>query len=109
MTVPAPLTEAEKAAAEVLAARHNAFSTTGRLAVSAFEDEARAVVAAVRPLIEAEALREEATYLSDHRRDDDGPFDLWRMYEAGGPEWLASRAAARQSLSRPTSEETPNR
>jgi len=57
------------------------------------EELARAVVAAVRPIIARETLCEEAAYLRDHRRDDNGAFDLWKMYEAGGPEWLASRAA----------------
>jgi len=50
------LTEAERAAAEALAAHHNAHSTTDRLGVGAFEAEARAVVASVAPIIKRETL-----------------------------------------------------
>jgi hypothetical protein len=57
------LTEAERAAAEALAAYHNAHSTTAHLGVGAFTAEARAVVAAVRPIIEAGMLREFAETL----------------------------------------------
>jgi len=110
--VTVPLTDAEKAAAEVL---FHLSETSGEWhaphwTVDDFADEARAVVAAVQPLIAEETLRETADYLYEHRRDgDDGAFNFWQMYEAGGPEWLSSRAtAARQSLSRPTSEETPD-
>jgi ATP-dependent helicase YprA (DUF1998 family) len=51
------LTEAERVVAEALAAHHNAHSTTNRLGVGAFEAEARAVVAAVQPIIESETSR----------------------------------------------------
>lgn len=57
------LTEAEQAVAQALAAHHNAHSTTDRLGVGAFAAEARAVLAAVRPIIEAGALREFAETL----------------------------------------------
>lgn len=105
---PRGLTDAEKAVEAVLYKLRWAKSATeddGCGCGGGFRDsaEARAVVAAVRPLIASEVLREEARYLYDHRRDDDAAYDLWRMYEAGGPEWLASRANA--ALSRPTAEE----
>jgi hypothetical protein len=54
------LTEAERAAAEALTAHHNAHSITDRLGVGAFTSEARAVVAAIAPIIEAEALNRHA-------------------------------------------------
>jgi hypothetical protein len=73
---------------------------------AAHKHQADAILAVLRPLIAEEALRETAKYLHEHRRDGDGAYDLWQMYEAGGPEWLSSRAAAaRHPLSRPTSEE----
>lgn len=98
-----PLTEAEQAAAAALAFDLDIPADIG---VEGFRKAARAVVAAVRPLIAEEALRQTADYLYEHRRDSDGAYDLWRMYEAGGPEWLSSRAiAARQSTARPTSKE----
>lgn len=50
------LSAAEQAAAEALAERHNAHSDTDRLSTAAFAGEARAVVEAVRPIIEADAL-----------------------------------------------------
>jgi len=70
---------------------------------AAHKHQADATLTVLRPLIAAEVLRGESKYLYDHRRDDNTAYDLWRMYEAGGPEWLASRADA--ALSRPTSEE----
>ncbi|MEU5874198.1 hypothetical protein AB0A73_21910 [Glycomyces sp. NPDC047369] len=57
--------DAEQAAAEALAARPNAYSTTSRLATAAFEGESRAVVAAVRPIIAAEELFDAARALTD--------------------------------------------
>jgi hypothetical protein len=51
-----PLTEAEQAAAVVLAARHNASDATHSYSSAAFHGDARAVVAAVRSSIEADAL-----------------------------------------------------
>lgn len=56
MTSPAPLTESERAAAEALAARHNASDATHSYSSAAFHGDARAVVAAVRPLLAAQAL-----------------------------------------------------
>jgi len=84
------LTEAERAAADVLLYEEGSEWAEG---TERHEELARAVVAAVRPIIARETLCEEAAYLRDHRRDDNGAFDLWKMYEAGGPEWLAGRAA----------------
>lgn len=102
------LTPVELAAATAMADRQNRAELAAGYGAAAapgdFADEARAVVSAVRSQIAAEALREAAKYLYDHRRDNDGAFDLWRMYEAGGPEWLSSRANA---LSLPASKETP--
>lgn len=59
-TDPTDLTPAEQAAADVLAARHNAADATYSYSAAAFHDRARAVVAAVRGPIAAEALREVA-------------------------------------------------
>jgi len=64
------------------------------IGVDGFKNLARIAVEAARPLLAAEALKDAADYLYEHRRDGDGSFDFWRMYEAGGPEWLASRAQA---------------
>ncbi|MFG3340563.1 hypothetical protein [Glycomyces sp. NPDC048151] len=101
------LTPAEHAAAEALARDFNINHGDGiqRLRPDDFESEARAVVAAARPLIAEEALREASAYLLEHRRDNDGAYDFWRMYEAGGPEWLVSRAVA----ARPSTSEETNR
>jgi hypothetical protein len=91
--VTAPLTEAEKAAAEVLAGHHNASDAAYSYSSAAFAVEARAVVAAVRPELLAEfyAAMAEAT-----RKNG--------SVTAEGFDALA--LLARQSLSRPTSEET---
>lgn len=103
---PAPLTPAEQAVADALRANPFGCHMNGEVCDECAESF-RAVVAAVRPLIAEETLRQTAKYLFDHRRDDPTAFDLWQMYEAGGPEWLSSRASsARQSLSLPASKET---
>lgn len=57
------LTPAEQAAADVLAARHNAADATYSYSAAAFHGRARAVVAAVRPLIEADAFDQLATHI----------------------------------------------
>jgi hypothetical protein len=81
------LTEAERAAEQVLT--DNIPHIVGLVG----DAIARQIVAAVRPVIARETLCEEAAYMREHRRDDNGAFDMWKMYEAGGPEWLANRAA----------------
>lgn len=94
MTSPAPLTEAEKAAAEALALWHNAHSSTSRLATAAFEGEARTVVAAVKPLI-AQELAESAEV-------------IYRFAESRPITSAEARAifdGIAAALSRPTSEE----
>lgn len=85
------LTAAERAAAEVLAERHNARSDTEHLAVAAFAGEARAVVEAVRGIIEAETLRAESDALESGL-----PEESPTMLVVPAHLWLRDRAAARQ-------------
>jgi len=101
-----PLTEVEQAAARVLAERHNASSTTSRLSVAAFEGEARAVVAAVRPILEADTLDR----FADHLRALVATESFCDEAADSGMKLAASVAedeadTFRQSLPRPTSEE----
>jgi len=107
----APLSPAEAAAAEAL---HHHFTENDSLGIQSinpddFADEARAVVAAVRGLIEADVLDVSAEDLEQMAEQ------IRRTHTAAQPnrpglevaaEVLRGRAAAfRQSLSRPTSEE----
>lgn len=92
------LTPAEQAAAEALADWHSAASCV--CCPLDFAREARAVVAAVRPLIEAEARDAVAA-----------EFDRLAQAFTDRQSWSAARAAkyganVTRSLSRPTSEET---
>lgn len=110
---PAPLTEAEKAAAEALALWHNAHSSTSRLAVAAFEGEARAVVAAVQPIVAAEALQK-AEFIID-RQADAKHHNVMHGRSKESFEYIegighASDLVARYrlSLSLPASKETPD-
>lgn len=135
MTSPAPLTEAEKAAAEVLAARHNATDATHSYSSAAFHGDARAVVAAVQPIVEepyARAVMTLATaldslggriyrdlagdYAEIHTSDVPKTVDGFNAFAEDclavldDPEVKAAldAAAARQSLSLPASKETPD-
>jgi len=90
-----PMTEAEQAVVDVLSGDSACSWHVGCDVEDCYGPRAAAIVAKLRPILAAEALREESAYLKEHRRDDNGAFDLWGMYEAGGPEWLAHRAALR--------------
>lgn len=89
------LTKAEQTAAEALAERHNAHSTTDRLSTAAFAGEARAVVEAVRPLIEAEVLDDMADRFETYRTL--GGEQAWPFVAEIRMATASRRAAARQS------------
>jgi hypothetical protein len=105
-----PLSPAEQAAAEALAAVGNedyAWAGPGYFDASDWENEARAAVAAVRSQIEADALEALADAAvaygpatADHMR---GVAFMVRQGRTSVRDWLA----ADTSLSRPTPEETP--
>jgi hypothetical protein len=106
------LTPAEQAAAEVLAARHNASDATYSYSAAAFHGDARAVVAAVEPHLTIAALESAKTLLDElaamnvrvGRGTAEGPWIAAGVQGAA----LAIRdqiRELRQSLSRPTSEE----
>lgn len=91
----APLTPAEQAAAEVLAAHHNASDAAYSYSSAAFAVEARAVVAAVRPII-AQELAESAEIIREFAQS----------HPITSAEARAIFDGVAASLSRPTSEET---
>lgn len=97
---PSPLTEAERVAAEALALWHNAHSSTSRLAVAAFEGEARAVVAAVYDLIATEARYAAADGLLALAPEQATP-------DAKDAFWRAAAITQSNPLSLPASKETP--
>lgn len=95
----APLTPAEQAAAEVLAGHHNASDAAYSYSSAAFAVEARAVVAAVEPIVAEKTLRDAADrFIAEH------PWEGTRYQREHIADDLRKYAA--QPLSRPTSEET---
>lgn len=79
------LTSAEQAGAEALAAHHNASDVTYSYSPAAFHHKARAVVAAVRPMLAAEFYKDMAEATPASARSEN--FKQW--FERIHPETVA--------------------
>lgn len=110
MSTQPPLTAAERAAARELSRIYNRRDDIPvELEPADFADEARAVVAAVRPILAAEALSQAAERVLDQadlirKKFPTQPRGWNRSY--GLSEAASMLRADAQSLSRPTSKET---
>jgi hypothetical protein len=107
-----PLTPAEQAAAEAIVAYWTPLDGEPDIDVDDVADEARAVVAAVRPITDAEALADAARVLRRVLEDDDyaEQVDIYLDEKAAYGVVAAAKQLdvwaqrLRQSLSRPTEE-----